>query len=224
MKKTLFTILSSAVAVGAFGQGTIAWQSGQNGAAPVAYSLDGTTQTSTPAGNPAQVPGYGQYYIDFMAAPSGTVLALGANGLPNFTTAWTDLGSISQVKVSAGRSSTTVNVTQNGNLAGTAGNGVEFEVVGWAGTATTWAAEAASPGGSLIGFSGETFNGSQLGALGWVQPTGNPNATPTPILPGAVVLGSGGYAGLVVEPVPEPATIALGGLGAAALLLFRRRK
>jgi hypothetical protein len=38
-------------------------------------------------------------------------------------------------------------------------------------------------------------------------------------------LSAGGWNGdLVLTPVPEPATIALGGLGAAALLLFRRRK
>jgi hypothetical protein len=36
---------------------------------------------------------------------------------------------------------------------------------------------------------------------------------------------NGGAAGdMIITPVPEPATIALGGIGAAALLLFRRRK
>jgi hypothetical protein len=34
----------------------------------------------------------------------------------------------------------------------------------------------------------------------------------------------GGPGDLLLTPVPEPTTIALGGLGAAALLLFRRRK
>jgi hypothetical protein len=38
------------------------------------------------------------------------------------------------------------------------------------------------------------------------------------------IYGGTGITGLTLVPTPEPATIALGGLGAAALLLFRRRK
>jgi hypothetical protein len=36
--------------------------------------------------------------------------------------------------------------------------------------------------------------------------------------------GAGQISGFTITSVPEPSTIALGGLGAAALLLFRRRK
>lgn len=42
--------------------------------------------------------------------------------------------------------------------------------------------------------------------------------------PNTVFGGATGISSFVLVPVPEPATIALGGLGAAALLLFRRRK
>jgi hypothetical protein len=38
------------------------------------------------------------------------------------------------------------------------------------------------------------------------------------------IYGGSGITSFVLVPTPEPATIALGGLGAAALLLFRRRK
>jgi hypothetical protein len=58
----------------------------------------------------------------------------------------------------------------------------------------------------------------------WQNPTGNPNgAPPTPAV--SMVLGGAGFNGLVLRPIiPEPSSLALAGLGAAALLVFRRRK
>jgi hypothetical protein len=35
--------------------------------------------------------------------------------------------------------------------------------------------------------------------------------------------GSGGLTGLTLEPIPEPGTMVLAGLGSLSLLLFRRR-
>jgi hypothetical protein len=226
MKKLLITIASTAVAAGALAQGQFQWTANAaNGF--VQWSTDKATATSLPTGNPSLLPAAAgapytgeALHLDFYAAPLGTVLTL-ANGLPSFTTAWTDVGvNLAQITPTAGKQNVTVNLP--GNF--TAGADVQLEVVGWTGTATSWAAEAAAPGGTLLGYSGESFNGSPLGALSWDQPTGNPNATPTPGLPGALTTGASGYEGLVLEPVPEPATIALGGLGAAALLFFRRRK
>jgi len=51
------------------------------------------------------------------------------------------------------------------------------------------------------------------------NPLGNPNAQP-PGLPTDFT----GMPAVVLVPVPEPSTFALAGLGAAALLIFRRRK
>jgi hypothetical protein len=220
MKKTILTVLATTAAVaGALAQGQVAWAPTAANGGLIAYSTDKATSTGFPVGNPSTIATYGALNVDFFVAPLGTALAL-SGGLPNFTTAWSDAAvDFSQIKISAGRQSYTLNVP----VQFTAGNDVQLEVVGWTGTATSWAAAAAG-GATLIGYSGETFNGSTLGALSWDQPTGNPNATPTPGLPANITTGASGFEGLVLEPVPEPATIALGGLGAAALLFFRRRK
>jgi hypothetical protein len=92
--------------------------------------------------------------------------------------------------------------------------GGSFEVQGWSGNFASYA--AAMAGGTYLGQT-PTFTSAE----------GNASATPpgapvhlTPVTPGA-----GQWTGnLILVPVPEPSTIALGGLGAAALLLFRRRK
>jgi len=224
MKKTIVTILASAATAAAvYGQGQINWAPSAANGGVVSYSLDNATSTGVPIGNPAQVPTYGALHVDFFYAPAGTVLALGGPvNTPLFTTAWTDVGvNLQQTKVGAGRMSATVALpVDNGQD--------QLEVVGWTGTATSWAAELASPGGTLLGFSGEAFAGGTAGPLGWTQALGDPNATP-PGTPAALTVGAAGYgganaAGLVLETVPEPTTLALGGLGVASLLLFRRRK
>jgi hypothetical protein len=50
------------------------------------------------------------------------------------------------------------------------------------------------------------------------DPTSAPAGTPT------LVTAPGGFTGLNLTVVPEPSSMALAGLGAAALVLFRRRK
>jgi len=98
--------------------------------------------------------------------------------------------------------------------AGTAGGAQAiFEVVGWTGNFANWAAASAPGGAAKIGQSAEFVNG-----------TGNPGGSPA--TPAVLLSGTGGAwnGNLVIAPVPEPTTLALGGLGAAALLLFRRRK
>jgi len=81
-----------------------------------------------------------------------------------------------------------------------------FQVYGWTGSATSYSAAVA--GGAFVGLSNPFLNGTGGG--------GSPPATPATL--------TGWTGNLVLSPVPEPTTIALGGLGAAALLLFRRRK
>jgi len=204
------------LAVGAFAQGQISFQAtAANGL--ISYSTDNATSALAPI---AGVPTYGAVSVGFYTAPNGTALTLGSDGTPNFT-GWTFNSLIATIATGAGKTSAkTITVANAAN-----GVSVEMEVVGWTGTATSWA-QAVAAGTGLGGWSGKTFTGTANGQLGWVQGTGDPTAA-IPGVPVATVTGAGGYSGLVLTsltPVPEPSTIALGGLGAAALLLFRRRK
>jgi hypothetical protein len=91
-------------------------------------------------------------------------------------------------------------------IAGTnPGDTISMYVIGWA------ASFGANPNAAALG----------SGALGWSNPinevlgsSGSPG----------VAMNNAGMTGFVVNPVPEPATFALAGIGAAAMLIFRRRK
>jgi PEP-CTERM motif len=96
-----------------------------------------------------------------------------------------------------------------------------FEVKGWTGNYASYdAAYAAAIGGDtsvLLGTSG-LFN---LATGGGGTPTVPP---PSDLTAGGTSTLTPAFTGLTLAPVPEPTTIALAGLGAASLLLFRRRK
>jgi len=96
-------------------------------------------------------------------------------------------------------------------VAGQAAGGIgEFEVAGWMGTTFTSYAQAAAAN-DAVGF-----------GTGFLNSTGGDG---TPANPGKQLTGWDGQPDIVLTaPVPEPTTLALGGIGAAALLLFRRRK
>ena len=88
-----------------------------------------------------------------------------------------------------------------------------FEVQGWTGNYASYAAAVA---GSAI--PGQTAS--------FISAEGNLSATPpglaAPLAPPDP--GAGNWDGSLILVVPEPSTIALGALGAAAFWLFRRRK
>jgi len=108
-------------------------------------------------------------------------------------------------------------ITGNGNVAGSgitlnAGTTYVVEVAAWThadGASLAGALNGASDPNLLVGSSG----------LGSIVAT----TTPTPIAQ-LFGTGAGQLGGFSVNTVPEPTTIALGGLGAAALLFYRRRK
>jgi len=90
-------------------------------------------------------------------------------------------------------------------------NQINMAIAAWTGTAASFDAAIAANGqvGVSAGFS--------------IKP-GNPNATPVPELPASTLGLYPGQSLSTVSAVPEPSSLALAGLGAAALLIFRRRK
>jgi hypothetical protein len=89
----------------------------------------------------------------------------------------------------------------------TPGGNIDYVVIGWTGSAASF--DAALAANAMVGVSSKFSSG-----------TGNPTTVP----PGTATPLSASFGGMTLQPVPEPSTFALAGLGAAALLIFRRRK
>jgi hypothetical protein len=88
-----------------------------------------------------------------------------------------------------------------------AGSGVALVVRGWTGSSLTWA--GINPLTDQAGYS----------SIFTLASTGNPTTVP----PGTPASINPAFTGLTVVPIPEPSSMVLAGLGAASLLLFRRR-
>lgn len=91
----------------------------------------------------------------------------------------------------------------------------------------TYTVPAGTPGGSVallvrafVGADWASSTASGQSAIFTVASTGNPLTTPA----GTPATISGLYGTINVTSVPEPTSMALAGLGAASLLIFRRRK
>jgi len=138
----------------------------------------------------------GGYTVALLYAPGTTPVAQGSLAV---------IGTYGPAGTSAGFFFDGTTITTPNTTAG--GASAIFEVEGWTGNFANYAAAIA--GGARVGATAQFVNG-----------TGNPGGQPA--TPPSNTTGWNGN--LVLAPVPEPSTIALGGLGAAALLLFRRRK
>jgi len=80
---------------------------------------------------------------------------------------------------------------------------------------------------ALVAFTGASYStlGSDSGVINFLQPTANYLVTPPPTPPNLTVgWNTFGSDLIMTQVIPEPGTFALAGLGAAALLIFRRRK
>jgi hypothetical protein len=197
MKKYLSTLAVVALAASAFAQGTVAFKNDNT-------SLLKANGTSIPANG-----GFAQ----LIWAPSGTAdPSAYQQGDPaawfQANPAWLAIpASITAVAPTPGRfNGGTVTVPT-----ATPGAGIKAIVAGWDGNFADL--NAAWTGKANIGFSAPFA----------LSGTGNPNSIP----PGTAVgiTGAGLFTGVNALPtgVPEPSTLALAGLGVAALLVLRRR-
>ena len=92
------------------------------------------------------------------------------------------------------------------------GGSATFAIAAWNSAYNTWVAAVS---GQDVAFRG--------GVVDFVNPTGDYTKTPTPDIPPDLT-GWDATGNSLIMSVPEPTTFALAGLGAAALLIFRRRK
>jgi hypothetical protein len=210
MKKILALGAMMGVACGAFAQGTVLFDSDFKGEADInsaGHPVFAIGSGSNPGGAIWNVA------LLFNATPGGGLLQSSlteiADYRPNVANTSTGDGAGFFQDTAGGKE--VVITTPSGSVSGT------FEVVSWLGSATTWAA-AFAPGNNT------TYATQGANLVEFTAKMADPTTIP-PGIPASINSGANQWSGnLILTPVPEPSTIALGGLGAAALLLFRRRK
>jgi len=194
MKKLAAILCLSALTTGAFAQGLVTMGNGPT--TLISFGAVGST-AALPSGNA------GTYYFGLLtqAAAGGAYTFAGVYG--------TNSGSAGRI---AGY---TTSVT-----GWAAGQSLSYEVAGWsASLGATW-----SPGWLTGNFGGKSGFFSVSSPATGTAGGGSPVPAPSWNL-----FGGSGLTGFNLAPaggvvVPEPTSMALAGLGAAALLIFRRRK
>lgn len=205
-------------ALSSFGQGAITFKTSAS-KNTIYFTTDGTVNSLTPVAADGTAGSLGAVTIEMYTAPNGTALLTQPLTPGVVPAGWTATVLTPLTYTSPGIIQSTTITTPASS--GPGGQNVDMAIVAFTGS-------FASP--TSWGYSGSTFNGGSVpgafttstGAISWSQATGG-GTPPTPV---ALAAGAGGLGSIVLIPqtVPEPSTIALGGLGAAALLLFRRRK
>jgi PEP-CTERM motif len=218
MKKLLLTIGLAAIGVSAFAQGSFLF------GGPARYVWDNWSTVSTglpradASNNVAFLIGTGTPLVDAIMTSVPTNHTTAINGVA----AWTSILNDPNFKLATNGASGLIVVgtttlvggfTSGGStftVPGTAAGGgvITLYVIGWSYLyANPFLAQAAN---SPVGWSAPINYAYGAG------PVPGPAGTPGAIGDTLIQFG--------VAPVPEPATFALVGLGAAALLIFRRRK
>jgi hypothetical protein len=225
MKKLVATLSLAALTTGAFAQGFVSIANG-GGATAISTNSGGVSGLTV---NVASA-----FYYDVLVN-SSTVTTIDAS-LQGLTAAgWSDSGITgfqpgglvsSKGKITAGNQSSTV---------WAAGTDMSAIVIGWsAGLGSTWATVAplivgahftsgqgwsggGLTAGNVLGYTtiAQAFAGPDAGTAASLFLSAATPATPVPISGPTTLYGLA---------VPEPGTMALAGLGAASLLIFRRRK
>jgi hypothetical protein len=219
MKKlVLTTALVGLVAASSFAQGTVTFSTAKK-SDPVYSATDGTTATLALMATNNTVGSFGAVSYDLVTAPNGTAALTGSpstflNGSTIVAPSGWTLTPITPIVFGANPGVIgAVTVALSGVAEGAT---VEMEIIAFTGTANNV---------TLFGYSGQSLPTVTTGGIStWAYTTGSPDATPTPGVPETMPTGTSGLGSIILVPVPEPSTIALGGLAAAALLAFRRRK
>jgi len=214
MKKLLtLAALLGAVSL-SFGQGQLTFNNsaatliGTNSAPAGHQGVWTGAQTGVTTARPT-----GQYTFALFVAPS-TVNSVAGLSDPN----WTLVSYATNTTAASGGRLIGGQPAVAGYNVGATGN---FLVRGWDnGIGDTWAAVL-----NWYGAAGDVSKTGWLGTSSIAQVVLGGGASPIPGLfgatPGTTI---GGFTLQQINPIPEPTSFALAGLGAAALLIFRRRK
>jgi len=227
MKKVAVTACLLATAAMAFGQGAV----NMNNTTATRFQTNAVATGGTTGNTATTASGF---FYEVLTAPS-SITTVDASLQQLLSAPWSDTGLSGKNGSPAG--------LETGNGTGVAnwaiGQTNSFIVVGWsANEGATWASVAAKlQGAALSGGAwsgGGLIGGGFLGAtvVGFRQAGGVDSAANT--IPTAQLFGGasdpqgtpviGNTTLFVVGAVPEPSTMALAGLGLAAMTIFRRRK
>jgi hypothetical protein len=197
MKKLAAILCLAALTTGAFAQGTVNFGNG------TATLISYRTAVGAP---PVTIPNVaGQFYFGLFAAPNGTTDINLFQFTGNYATNLASAGRL------LGGSAAVVNGWAPGETR-------DVIVRGWSrDLGHDWNPQwlqGIFPGATPTSVFGTSAIGVRL--IGG----GGPSSLPSPV----IFSSTGITAGFTMDLVPEPTSMALAGLGAAALLIFRRRK
>jgi hypothetical protein len=213
MKKTVITTIAAlSITAGAFAQGSITFEGGTTVDYVSAYSGNRAVDTSPTSSSTVSYAGAFNTQIWFENSTTDVASQTTINTLDG-----TSGGGAAILAFLQGNSNFSLQASVNLNISPQALGGfaapstVNLPTVptGVNGLFVVYATDGAGLAGGLAGFGNTGGNpfAAQPGIPADYEPTfDQPNQN------------------LVMSPTPEPSTIALGGLGAASLLLFRRRK
>jgi hypothetical protein len=198
MKKTLLLLGLIMLPVALFAQGTVQFNN------TASTQLTTNTSPTGTGGTGGLTTGAGQYTIGLYIAPQGTTDPA-AFSLMGPTT-------LSQSGLGNGRFNGNP-LPNNFAVSNNTGQTIAFQV-------RAWSTFAGSTYELALGRTDLPTRYLGVSAIGEVTPA--TGLTPTPALFGTAAGQVGGF--VLVPPVPEPSSIALGLLGLGAIALFRRRK
>jgi len=219
MKKTILTIAAVLiVSLAARSQGLVGFYNQSAAGSKVSTnSVVGGASTGLTAAS-AGLYYYALLYSTSATTVNGSAAPIVGQGTYAYSQGWTFSGDYATNTAAAGRVNGQQNADQSSTVTGLAAGGTaQFVVIGWSANigATLAALETYLANPTVLGWVGESA----------VSPTltvGDGVNIPTP----PIFSASGAIPGFILGevPVPEPTTMALAGLGAGALMLFRRRK